>query len=151
MTALFTTLILGFGALIAYFQWRTAHQRVVLDLFERRLAVFSDLEEGAKGVLNAVAGKDMQDPFWLFVRAKAKARFLFGSEITKLLTERLADIAAVMSFSDIRFDHPEYAQMINRKQIAENNLAAFIQNSAEPFEPYMRLDQKMNLWWPLHR
>jgi hypothetical protein len=53
--------ITGFGALIAYFQWRTAHQRVVLELFERRVKVFVEFENAARDALNAV---DMRT--WLF-------------------------------------------------------------------------------------
>ena len=30
-----------FVALIGYFQWRTAHQRAALDLFDRRYEIFS--------------------------------------------------------------------------------------------------------------
>ena len=44
LTAGLGLLIAGFGALIAYFQWRTGHQRVVLDLFDRRVAVFRQID-----------------------------------------------------------------------------------------------------------
>jgi hypothetical protein len=30
------------GAVIAFFQWRTAHQKVVLDLFDRRFGIFEE-------------------------------------------------------------------------------------------------------------
>jgi hypothetical protein len=125
---------------------------VVLDLFDRRLAVFHDVDEAAKAILNATSGSERQAPFWRYIKAEANARFLFGQEIIDLLAERRKDIAAIMSFSDIRFDHPEYAKLIDRMQIAQQNLAAFVQNSAESFAPYMRLDQKMrSLWWPTQR
>jgi hypothetical protein len=40
----FAALIALFGAGIAYAQSRTAHQRVVLDLFDRRFKVFEETE-----------------------------------------------------------------------------------------------------------
>ena len=55
LTAGLGLLIAGFGALIAYFQWRTGHQRVVLDLFDRRVAVFRQIEDAAKGMLNTAS------------------------------------------------------------------------------------------------
>ena len=138
----------GIGALIAYFQWRTAHQRVVLDLFDRRFDVFSQIEEATKGIVNATSRKEMEAPFWTYVRAEMRARFLFGTDIIELLAKHRADIAAVRAFSNIRQDHPEYQQLNDLCNEALKCLAAFVQDSSTPFSPYMRLDQKMpSLWW----
>jgi hypothetical protein len=142
-------LITDFGSLIAYFQWRTAHQRVVLELFERRIKVFEEIEHAARDALNAVDAKGLDLAFWNFVKAEANARFLFGEEVIAKLAKRRADVAAIQAFSEVREDHPEWHQMQNRKLQARNNLAAFIQNSSGLFAPYIRLDQKMpSLWWP---
>jgi hypothetical protein len=150
MNTIATTIILGFGALIAYFQWRTAHQRVVLDLFDRRREVFDQIENSTKGILNAIARKDMAEPFWAFVEAESRARFLFGKEVTAALVKVRSDIASIMAFSEISDDHPEYEHLSNRRHQAMQNLAAYIQNTSAPlFAPYLRLDQKMpSLWWP---
>jgi hypothetical protein len=147
----FVVAIIGLlGALIAYFQWRTAHQRVVLELFDRRVAVFRELEDAAKGMLNAVGRKDMEAPFWSYIRAEANARFLFGEEVIAALTRLRGDIADAMSFSEISDDQPERQQMSDRKYRALQNIAAFLQGGSAPlFGPYIRLDQKMpGLWWP---
>jgi hypothetical protein len=140
-----TTLILGGGALIAYFQWRTSHQRVVLDLFDRRLAVFREIEASTRSILNAATRAEMADPFWRFIKAESDARFLFGMEVTAKLEEVHADVAAVMAFNEAA-DH----QAIDRQHQALQNLATFIQRTAPVlFGPYIRLDQKMpSLWWP---
>jgi hypothetical protein len=113
------------------------------------LAVFNEIEEAARAILNGTSRKERQEPYWQYVRAEAKARFLFGSDITELLKRHRKDIAAIMAFSDVTFQHREYARMIDQMQRAELNLASFLGDSASPFAPYMRLDQKMpNLWWP---
>jgi hypothetical protein len=155
MTTLIAALgvvIAGFGALIAYFQWRTAHQRVVLDLFERRLAVFREIEEAAKAALNDLGKQKLEPAFLSYVRAEANARFLFGEEVITALARLREDFAAVMAFSDIAVDHPEFQQLNDRKHGALQRLAAFILNSSPLFAPYIRLDQKMpSLWWPGRR
>jgi hypothetical protein len=149
LTAGLGLLIAGFGALIAYFQWRTGHQRVVLDLFDRRVAVFRQIEDAAKGMLNTASRADMEAPFWSYIRAESDARFLFGEDVIETLAKRREDIAAVMAFSELDHSHPEWQQLNDRKYTALQNLAAFVQNSSPIFAPYMRLDQKMpSLWWP---
>jgi hypothetical protein len=50
MVTFISTLIAAIGAAILYFQWRTAHQRAVLDLFDRRLEVFGDIEKAVAEV-----------------------------------------------------------------------------------------------------
>jgi hypothetical protein len=47
---LLPVIVATFVAIIGYFQWRTAHQRVILDLFERRMKVY----EGAKRCVSYV-------------------------------------------------------------------------------------------------
>jgi len=42
-----------FAALIAYFQWRTAHQRVVLDLVDRRVQTFELVERACGSIISA--------------------------------------------------------------------------------------------------
>jgi hypothetical protein len=149
--AILGALITAFGALIAYFQWRTAHQRVVLDLFDRRVAIVNEIEAAAKEILNAVAGAQMEKPFWSFVAAESKARFLFGADVINKLADLRADLAAAMSFSGIDPGSPNFEALTDRKYKALQSLAGFLQNeSAALFAPYIRLDQKMpGLWWPL--
>ena len=45
--------VAGLGVLIAYFQWRTAHQRVVLDLFDRRLQTFELAERACSTIISS--------------------------------------------------------------------------------------------------
>jgi hypothetical protein len=148
LIAFLGALIAGFGGLIAYFQWRTAHQRVVLDLFDRRVKVFGEIEDAARDALNAADAKSADAAFWRFVGAERNARFLFGQRLVVKLASRRADVAAIMSFRDVRPDHPEYAEMRNRESQAQKNLVAFLEKSADEFAPYMRLDQQMpSIWW----
>ena len=86
MTTLLTAiglLIAGFGALIAYFQWRTAHQRIVLDLFERRTEVFEEIENAVKQALNSSTREEADAAFWRFVSAESESRFCLVSRLSK--------------------------------------------------------------------
>src|SRR3954462_11983710 len=89
ITGTLTILLAAFAAMIAYFQWRTAHQRIVLDLFDRRVQVLEDIEEIIRNINRTtdVSNDDMR----LFWKARAKARFLFGPDINDYLMVRLLD------------------------------------------------------------
>ena len=149
LIAVFSALIASFAALIGYFPWRTAHQRVVLDLFDRRLAIIREIEEAAKIVLNDPGRQKVDPAFWSFVRAESNARFLFGEDILKALAELRQDLANVMAFSDIPVDSPDYQRKVDIKYASLQRIVDFISHSSRLFAPYVRLDQKMpSLWWP---
>ena len=67
------------GVLIAYFQWRTAHQRVVLDLFDRRLRIFELAGNACASIISS--GKDTVEALRQLHEAKGNARFLFGDDV----------------------------------------------------------------------
>jgi len=150
MTVLLATLgviIAAFGALIAYFQWLTAHHRIVLNLFDRRLAVFREVEQAARDAVSKPAGEQLTQVFFRFVRAESEGRFLFGDDVLARLEAVRKDMAAVMAFADV----PNAPQdMIDLKNAALIRLAKFAQDAAPTFAKYMRFDTEIpRLWWPL--
>jgi hypothetical protein len=76
-------------ALISALQWITARQKVVLDLFDKRFAVYDELREviGKHGQ----SGTTMED-IGKYTRAANRAKFLFGPEVTNSLEERRLDL-----------------------------------------------------------
>ena len=68
-----TTLVLGWVAgFIAWRQWRTSHDRLVLDLFERRFQVFQELAL-----------------LWQFTHAASRCQSIFDSAgIVSMAVER---------------------------------------------------------------
>ncbi|QEE47480.1 hypothetical protein FVA81_24005 [Rhizobium sp. WL3] len=76
-----TIAIGGIAAVIAWRQWRTAQDKVKLDLFDRRFAVFMDVR---RLVSEAYQLGKFTDPT-LPNETIAKARFLFGDEIQEEL------------------------------------------------------------------
>jgi hypothetical protein len=140
--------IAGFGVLIAYFQWRTAHQRVVLDLFDRRLQTFELAEQACTNIVSSA--KPSLDDLRRLHRAKGQARFLFGEDVNSYLRERIADCALLMSMTDEVIDARPDAQrhaLIDKKSEALMRIANFPDVAAPIFTPYMRLTQKMPSTW----
>src|SRR5262245_57090208 len=87
--------IAALGALIAYFQWRTAHQRIVLDMFDRRLQVFETAAEACGSIISS--GKPSMDALRKLHQARGNARFLFGDDVNSYLKDRIADCAFLLS------------------------------------------------------
>jgi hypothetical protein len=144
-----TLAVIGaFGGFIAYRQWRTAHQRVVLDLFDRRLQVFELVEAACGAVISS--GKASMNELRQFHQAKGKARFLFGDDVNSYLKGRIADCAFLLSFDNEAIsEHPpnQRQTLIQKKYKALENIAEFQTQAPPIFGPYMRLDQKMPGTW----
>ena len=79
LRALATPAIAILAVVIAVAQWRTAHQRAVLELFERRMSVFSALREAMWPVVTN--GKPNDDDLSNFLKAKDQAQFVFGRDV----------------------------------------------------------------------
>jgi hypothetical protein len=81
LTAFSTPIIALIVAMIALAQWRTAHQRMVIDLFERRMNLIDELSRIVSAILfeGALRREDADG----FLRATRGDKFLFGSEVAK--------------------------------------------------------------------
>jgi len=68
-----------FAANITYRQWRTAHERVVLDLFEKRMTVY----ENVRAVIAEITREGTADGRTLlrYVQAADRLGLLFGIEV----------------------------------------------------------------------
>ena len=112
-------------AVIAYFQWRTAHQRIVIDLFERRFQVYEDLRkvifEYATNfeVTNLMLGR--------FLVAREWATFLFGSEVTTYLEECYKDLTTVNVFRGLPVaPGPDYQDQQRQLKEADRRLVKYL-------------------------
>jgi hypothetical protein len=80
MVTLLTALIALIVAFITLLQWITARQKVVLDLFDKRFAVYEELREmiGRHLTQRVNSVEDMER----FTRAAGRAQFLFGNKFS---------------------------------------------------------------------
>jgi hypothetical protein len=82
-----TTLLIGvFAGYIAWRQWRTAQDRLVLDLFERRFQVFQELTRTIADAFSTKANVQISD-LANFDAATEKARYLFGADVHEYLKQ----------------------------------------------------------------
>jgi hypothetical protein len=143
--------IAALAAVMAVAQWRTNHQKVVLDLFDRRFAIFEETSALISRI--HMTGNVTDVDFKQLYRIRAKARFLFGPEIFDFLETVLHTVTelnkinkAVAMARDNKdaaksldtvikqypAQHPEYLGILN------DQLTKF------PYllELYMKMDQK---------
>jgi len=85
--ALFGPLIAALALVVPYLQWRTAHQKVVLDLFDRRFKIYEEV----MGIIMHVVGgaRATRDDLVQLREIKARAQFLFDTDVDQFLDDLL--------------------------------------------------------------
>jgi hypothetical protein len=147
------TFISGLAAsvavIIAYLQWKTAQTKVVLEIHATRYAIYQDLREAVTMFLQEL--KFSTEVQRKYLDAQSRARFHFGAEVERYLEQ----LRREMIHSDVfdRYGPPQgalaaQAQGTMDEQVARlDRLNAFYPEIDRMFVPYMRLDQRMPLWW----
>lgn len=94
LQAMMTAILAAFGAYIAWRQWKTAHNRLKFDHFEKRLAVY----DATIKLLDAVITHGFADSFSLmeFLAATRNSRWLFNKEVADYLREQMYKRASVL-------------------------------------------------------
>jgi hypothetical protein len=144
LTAFSTPLIALMVAMIALAQWRTAHQRMVLDLFERRMKLIDEVSRIAatvliEGILNRKEDIDG------FLRATRGDKFLFGPEVPTYLQQTYKDLIA-LQLCETQLPN---AQGKERDTISKNylglrgKLTEFHSKFHELVAPYVAMRQKL--------
>ncbi|WP_426227403.1 hypothetical protein [Pararhizobium sp. DWP3-4] len=122
MQALATPAIALAAGVIAYRQWRTAHEKVVLDLFEKRFEVFMSVRE----IVSKGGNRKLFTDLGLANEVLARGRFLFGRDVVDELVEihRICgevDVGSQTAFMEM---HRTYDRVLKK------------------LEPYMNMHQK---------
>jgi len=140
-----TTLVLGgVAAYIAWRQWRTSQDRLVLELFDRRFQVFQELTRTIAGAFQKTGVKisDLAN----FDAATEKARYLFGAEVHEYLKDvrkKLIDIHAIETALAEMPDGASRTRAEAKITDALNEMHAFYGKLAEMVTPYMRMTTKI--------
>jgi hypothetical protein len=87
LSALLTPVIAVLGAWIAYRQWRLGQNKLKLDLFEKRFAVYV----GARDLLASImtSGKAKEEELFRFLSATREAKWLLNDEVATYLDKSL--------------------------------------------------------------
>lgn len=82
-----TTAIAACVGVIGYMQWRTAHQKVMLDLFDRRVNFYDDVISAVESALSAEGREATYNIAGSLSRLRKVSRFIFGPEIERAIEE----------------------------------------------------------------
>jgi len=141
MLAYITSLAAAVAVLIAFLQWRTAQTKVALDVFETRYEIYKELRE-----VVAIFSRDFNFSNELhakYMEAQSHARFHFGAEVEQYLEELRRDLIRGHYFERYARDVANEDEHVARL----NRIATCYSEIDRMFTPYMRLDQRMPLWW----
>jgi hypothetical protein len=139
-----TAFIAAVVAVIAILQWNTAREKVLLDLFDKRFAVYDELR-----LIVSRGGID-QTAIFEFKTAASRAQFLFGPEVQTFLKEREADLSREMVERTVQ---PRPSPEDQRVQVARaDRLSDFFKDFDQLVAPYMNHHQKalpdqLRPWW----
>jgi hypothetical protein len=136
-----------FVALVGYFQWRTAHQKAALDLFDRRHELYDTIRKTVGQITTNSPGFDYEKEI-AFLSAKGCAYFFFGDDVTYYLEElwhAIVDVQAADSIlnSTSLVATPERQAAIESRQKAFKVVAQFYKVGQPLFGRYMRFDQQV--------
>ena len=143
IAAIVVSLVVAF---VQYAQWRTANQKVVIDIYDRRLKVYAQLEKaiGSVGQHAQVSDEAFRD----FVIAEADARFLFGDDVHEYMRKLRKRFAWLVTFTDDVIDRRNNrTQLIDLKAEYLNDVMEFYNEAPDLFAPYMKLTQKNTPFW----
>ncbi|MER8581727.1 hypothetical protein NKG95_24060 [Mesorhizobium sp. M1423] len=143
LQALLTPVIALAVGFIAYRQWRTAHSRLVLDLFEKRLAVYERTRR-AVSVVNT-HGKASPDAEADLLAAMNSAEFLFGKDVRDYLQklwERFVRLGAASAMIEGTEGEERKRQIELRSRFALE-ISRFYYEGSDIFSPYMRMEHRL--------
>jgi hypothetical protein len=140
-------LVAAIAATIAYLQWVTAHQKVVVDLFDRRRKAFELVEDALRPVFRE--GEVHSEAMSKLIEAKSHCRFLFGKDVNEYLDLLQKDFAWLTAYTnDVIDQRSNRNQLIDEKYKRIGRIVDFYEAGAPLFFEYLRLDMRMKYFWP---
>ena len=143
MIPLVTAFIAAVVAFIAFLQWKTAQEKVLLDLFDKRFAVYDELRSV---VGRHLSGGIDQTALFGFKRTTSRAQFLFGPEVQTFLEERWVDLKRDKDLRDNPQPWPvpedQRASAIAERVARKDRLSDFFKDFDQLVAPYMNHHQK---------
>jgi hypothetical protein len=140
--ALLTPAIAILAVVIAFFQWKTAHQRAVIDQFDRRMKFYT----GCRDVLHRLVlspNATTDDNGHEFKRTSADAEFLFPPKVLehlKNVENEIFDLATYNAEIDGTPVGQERRDLVDKRRIAINNIRKFYD---EDFRSLVRRDMRL--------
>jgi len=138
-----TAIIAGAVAMVAYRQWVTAREKLVLDLFQRRYSVFERVQDG---LVMAIRDGDIRqnDSLRTIAATRSEAQFLFGPEVSAYLQElqaTLAELGLARTQYDANNTEDDWPQ--RSLDASLKLLSAYEGHLARHFSPYLSMHQRV--------
>lgn len=129
------------GGVIGWAQWRTANQKVALDLFDRRLQLYLAVRDLNRTVIGS--GTATFDQAYRMRELQEEARFLFKSEVPDALgslVEAMFDLEDVEKelTPDLQMG-PERTRLVRTRRAALTKVSVIRRQIPKLFLPYMRM------------
>lgn len=147
LTALLTPAIALGAAVVAGLQFYLARQKLKLDLFDRRLAVYAGVRKLLGEILRS--GKADNEPIFEFLRDTAQAKWLFDDSVAAYFDELYrqgSKLHALQAETEARPRSPEHAKLLEKEHAT---FEWFTQQHAEldrRMEPFLRLGHGYVSW-----
>jgi hypothetical protein len=142
LQALLTPVVALLAIAIGVAQWRTSHQRAVLDLFEKRMEVHDAISMVIGGVV--ASGRTTAQDASAFARARQRVDLLFGPEVPAYL-EGIDRVLLEHHAAGLRAQRPpveEQSRALDAQHAAFLKLTAFFEEFPKLVKPYVKMHQK---------
>ena len=149
LTLLQTTVLGVIAVYIAWRQWETANSKLVMDLFEKRFALYKNAYAALGPIVRS--GRATDDDLRKFDEFMNEAIFLFGANVECYLQGLRADIIQLCFHCSMIKEHGEYPNPEQEKErlLHVRGKAEFFKKVLKFYElfpelckPYLKLDQK---------
>jgi hypothetical protein len=131
--------------IIGVMQWRTAHQRAALDLFDRRWAAYEEIRSVIGEIVRE--GNVTAQTTLSFAGAINRAAFLFGPEvISQLESIRTALSRLYVASRQLQTDQISEGRRVklaDQEADAMIEVSGFLKSLGQLVRPYMRMHQKV--------
>lgn len=141
LSALLTPTIAVLGAYIAYRQWRLSQNKLKLDLFDRRFAVYDAARKLLASILTS--GKADDKEVFEFMVATREAKWLLSEEVAKYLEEQFYRNAIALQTLDAERTGfgvgDERTKSVRKQSEIRQRFADQYKVLDEHFSPYLKL------------
>ncbi len=135
-------------AWIAHKQWETAYQRIGLDLFERRMAVYDAMRSVVQEILRE--GRADTATFFRYVQATDRLAMLFGDEVVRYsdaTRNRINQLGyhSTMVKAGLEGQPVEgYQTHVQKQSDYMTELSKFFEEFPPLIAPYVRMTQRLS-------
>lgn len=142
MSALLTPTVAVLGSFIAYRQWRTAQNKLKLELFEQRFSVYAAATTLLASVIGS--GKAKDEEIYKFLSATRNAKWLLSSAVADYLEKELyhnaLDLQCLVTELDNKPVGEERAANVRKQMEIKKWFLKQYEVLDEKFSPYLKLE-----------